>query len=83
MYLVPPELARDRKVDPPARQEEVARGRDRRWGDGRLAAAHVRVRDPAAMPDLGDDAAAGGMDRVGDFAPSGDLVLPVDAPGSE
>ena len=75
--LLGAERARDRQLDAPAWQEEVAGGGDRRWTDRLLAAAHVRVGDPAAMPDLADYPAARGVDRVGDLAPSGDLILPV------
>ncbi len=39
------------------------------------------VGDPADVPQLGGDPTAGGVDRVGDRAPAGDLLVVVDAGG--
>jgi hypothetical protein len=68
-----------RGTDTAGGQEEVACRRDRRWPDGRFAAAHVRVSDAATMPDLAVDSAARGVNRVGDLPPRLDLVGAVQA----
>lgn len=55
-------------------------GHQRRGGHrGGVARLQRGVRDPADVPELGEDAPAGGVHRVGDLAPAGDLLGAVDA----
>jgi hypothetical protein len=77
--LIDAQFAGNRKFDTAGRQEEVASRRYRRRPDGLFAAAHVRVSDAATMPDLAVNAAARGVNRVGDLPPSRDLVGTVQA----
>lgn len=77
------QFARHRKIDPTARQEEVAARRNRRRTDRCVAATHVWMSDAAAVPDLAENMAAGRVDRICDLAPLGDLVLAVDTGTSD
>jgi hypothetical protein len=62
--------------------EELLAGRDRRRGQGsRAVGVQARVADPAAVHQLGDDLAAGGVDGVGDRPPGQDLLAGVQARG--
>ena len=72
--LVDAQFAGNRKFNTAGGQEEVACRRDWRRPDGLFAATHARVSDAATMPDLAVDAAARGVNRVGDLPPRRDLV---------
>ncbi|MCY1425299.1 hypothetical protein D9M71_410840 [compost metagenome] len=54
-------------------------GLHRRGRHRRLAAEQAAVAEPADVPELGEDATAGGMHRFGNQAPAVDLRLGVDA----
>jgi hypothetical protein len=73
------QLARHREFDTAAGQEEVACCCDRRRPDRLFPAAHVRMGDAAAVPYLAVDASAGGVHRIGDPSPCGDLFGAVKA----
>jgi len=58
----------------------VALGRNRGRRDRRISVRlQVDMRLPADVPQLLKDAAALGVDRVGDAPPSGDLIVRIDA----
>jgi hypothetical protein len=60
--------------------ERLAVRPDRRGCDGKhVVRLQRRVRDPADMPQLQEDQAAGPVDGAGDQAPALDLLLAVDA----
>src|SRR5476651_817785 len=77
--LLDAELAGHWKVDATRRQEEVSARRDRRRCNRHVAAAHVWMRDAAAMPDLAEDASACPMYAIRHGAPARYLVFAPDA----
>jgi len=61
------------------RMHLVAGDRERAGRDRLAAVVEQRVAGAAAVPDLQHDAPAGGVHRVGDLLPAGDLGVGVDA----